>query len=163
MWQPPRQQLPVIRSGPWTVIRRAATEQAAIEVHELPSTTATDEPTERWLLCRSAGCRLKEQQMYDARLAKARQRLVKLQQQVAAGTFTTPHVILAKAKKAVGRTHDLQGIFTFALRRVNEGQQLDVAESAAAIQDVRDLQGVYLLRTTVAALTRTSAACPCRC
>src|ERR1035438_6126312 len=72
-----RQHLSVIPSGPWTVVRRSTTEQPAIEVHELPSTTATDEPTERWLLCRSAGCRLKEQQMYDARLAKARQRLAK--------------------------------------------------------------------------------------
>jgi transposase len=148
-----RQHLPVIRSGPWTVVRSSATEQPTIEVHELPSTTVTDEPTERWLLCRSAGCRLKEQQMYDARLAKARQRLARLQQQVAVGTFTTPHVILTKAKKAVGRTHDLQGLFTFELRRVNDGQQLHVAESATAIQDERDLQGVYLLRTTVAEVT----------
>ena len=147
-----RQHLPVIRAGPWTVVRQSATEQPTIEVHELPSTTVADEPTERWLLCRSAGCRLKEQQMYDARLAKARQRLAKLQQQVVVGTFTTAHVILAKAKKAVGRTHDLQGIFTFALRRADHGQQLQVVESASAIQDERDLQGVYLLRTTVPAL-----------
>jgi transposase len=147
-----RQHLPVIRSGPWTVVRSSAAEQPTIEVHELPSKCHED-VRERWLLCRSAGCRLKEQQMYDARLAKARQRLAKLQAQVAVGTFTTPHVILSKAKKAVGRTHDLQGIFTFELRRVNDGQQLHVAESASAIQDERDLQGVYLLRTTVAALT----------
>jgi len=144
-----RQHLPVIRRGPWTVVRCSASQHPTIEVHELPSTTATDEPTERWLLCRSAGCRLKEQQMYDSRLAKARQRLAKLQQQVVVGTFTTAHVILAKAKKAVGRTHDLQGIFTFELRRLDAGQQLHVAESATAIQDERDLQGVYLLRTTV--------------
>jgi transposase len=147
-----RQHLPVIRVGPWTVVRPSATEQPTIEVQELPSTTATDEPTERWLLCRSAGCRLKEQQIYDARLAKARQRLAKLQQQVAVGTFTTAHVILAKARKAVGRTHDLQGIFTFALSRADDGQQLQIVESASAIQDERDLQGVYLLRTTVPAL-----------
>ena len=147
-----RQHLTVIRSGPWTVVRSSAAEQPTIEVHELPS-PCHEGVTERWLLCRSAGCRLKEQQMYDARLAKVRQRLAKLQAQVAAGTFTTPHVILTKAKKAVGRTHDLQGIFSFELRRVNDGQQLHVAESASAIQDERDLQGVYLLRTTVAALT----------
>ena len=53
----------------------------------------------------------------------------------------------------MGRTHDLQGIFTFELRRLEDGQQLDVAESATAIQDERDLQGVYLLRTTVPQLT----------
>jgi len=147
-----RQHLPVIRAGPWIVVRTSASQQPTIEVRELPSTTATDEPTERWLLCRSAGCRLKEQQIYDARLSKARQRLAKLQQQVTVGTFTTPQVILAKAKKAVGRTHDLQGIFTFALRRSDDGQQLQIAESATAIQDERDLQGVYLLRTTVADL-----------
>jgi len=87
-----------------------------------------------------------------ARLLKARARLAKLQQQVAAGTFVNRVVILAKAKKAVGRTHDLQGIFTFALRRSDDGQQLQIAESATAIQDERDLQGVYLLRTTVADL-----------
>jgi len=68
------------------------------------------------------------------------------------GTFTTAHVILAKAKKAVCRTHDLQGIFTIELRRSGDGQQLHVAESATAIQDERDLQGVYLLRTTVSEL-----------
>jgi transposase len=148
-----RQHLGVIRSGPWIVIRSSATQQPTIEVHELPSTTAKDEPTERWLLCRSAGCRLKEQQMYQARLNKARQRLAKLQQQVAVGTFTTRQVILAKAKKAVGRTHDLQGIFTFELRRLDTGQELQVAENAAAIQDECDLQGVYLLRTTVPEFT----------
>jgi transposase len=148
-----RQHLEVIRSGSWIVIRSSASEQPTIEVHELPSTTATDEPTERWLLCRSAGCRLKEQQMYEVRLTKARQRLAKLQQQVAVGTFTTRHVILTKAKKAVGRTHDLQGIFTFELCRTDNGQQLQVIESAAAIQDERDLQGVYLLRTTVPEIT----------
>jgi len=148
-----RQHLDVIRKGPWIVVRSSATEQPTIEVQELPSTTAKDEPTERWLLCRSAGCCLKERQIYEARLNKARQRLAKLQQQVAVGTFTTRHVIMAKAKKAVGRTHDLQGIFTFELRRLEDGQQLDVAESATAIQDERDLQGVYLLRTTVPQLT----------
>jgi transposase len=121
-----------------------------------PARTATD-PTdsvtpERWLLCRSAGCRRKEQQIFDARLTKARQRLSKLREQVAAGTFVNRAVILAKAKKAVGRTHDLQGIFTFALQRTADGQQLYVQENATAMQDERDLQGVYLLRTTVADL-----------
>jgi len=148
-----RQHLDVIRNGAWSVVRSSPTQQPIIEVHELPSTQAADEPTERWLLCRSAGCGLKEKQMYEARLSKARQRLAKLQQQVSVGTFTTPQVILAKAKKAVGRTHDLRGIFTFELRRVNDVQELHVVESAAAIQDERDLQGVYLLRTTVAEIT----------
>ena len=81
-------------------------------------------------------------------MLKARQRLAKLQQQVAAGTFTTPAVILAKAKKAVGRTHDLHGVFTFALPDTPAGKRLEVQESATAMQDERDLQGVYLLRTT---------------
>lgn len=148
-----RQHLDVIRNGPWTVVRSSAAKAPTIEVHELPSTGATDEPTERWLLCRSAGCHLKEKQIFEARLIKARQRLAKLRQQVAAGTFTTRQVILAKAKKAVGRTHDLRGIFTFELRRLDDGQELQVVESAAAIQDERDLQGVYLLRTTVPELT----------
>jgi hypothetical protein len=116
--------LDVIRNGPWIVVRSSATEQPTIEVQELPSTTAKNEPTERWLLCRSAGCRLKEQQIYQARLNKARQRLAKLQQQVTVGTFKTSHIILAKAKKAVGRTHDLQGIFTFELRCLDDDQQL---------------------------------------
>jgi Transposase DDE domain len=148
-----RQHLAVIRSGPWTAVKQSANQQPLIEVHELPSTTVADEPTERWLLCRSAGCRLKEQQMYDARLTRARQRLARLQQQVVVGTFVTPHVILAKARKAVGRTHDLQGIFTFELRPTDAGQVLHIAESATAIQDERDLQGIYLLRTTVPVIT----------
>jgi hypothetical protein len=55
--------------------------EATIEVQELPA-QCHDGVSERWLLCRSAGCRLKEQQICDARLLKARQRLAKLQQQV---------------------------------------------------------------------------------
>jgi transposase len=147
-----RAHLPVIRSGPWTVVQATAQHEAAIEVHELPA-QCPDGVQERWLLCRSAGCRLKEQQICDARLLKARTRLAKLQQQVAAGTFVTPAVILAKAKKAVGRTHDLRGVFTFALQDTPTGQQLQVQESATALQDERDLQGVYLLRSTDSALS----------
>jgi transposase len=146
-----RLHLPVIRSGPWTVVQTTHHHEPTIEVHELPSQCHAG-VSERWLLCRSAGCRLKEQQICDARLLKARARLAKLQQQVAAGTFVNRVVILAKAKKAVGRTHDLQGVFTFELQDTATGQQLHVQESATALQDERDLQGVYLLRTTVADL-----------
>jgi transposase len=146
-----REHLPVIRSGPWTVVQ-AQQHETAIEVHELPA-QCPDGVRERWLLCRSAGCRLKEQQICDARLLKARTRLAKLQQQVAAGTFVTPAVILAKAKKAVGRTHDLRGVFTFTLQDTPAGKQLQVQENATALQDERDLQGVYLLRTTDRALS----------
>jgi transposase len=142
-----RQHLPIIRRGPWTVVQATQQHEAAIEVHELPA-ECPEGVRERWLLCRSAGCRLKEQQICDARLLKARTRLAKLQQQVAASTFVTPAVILARAKKAVGRTHDLRGVFTFALQDTPTGQQLQVQESATALQDERDLQGVYLLRTT---------------
>jgi len=142
-----REHLPVIRRGPWTVVQVTHQHEAGIEVHELPA-QCHDGVRERWLLCRSAGCRLKEQQICDARLLKARTRLAKLQQQVAAGTFVTPAVILAKAKKAVGRTHDLRGVFTFALQDTPNGKQLQVQESVTALQDERDLQGVYLLRTT---------------
>jgi transposase len=147
-----RQHLPVIHSGPWTVVQATVQHEAAIEVHELPA-QCPDGVRERWLLCRSAGCRLKEQQICDARLLKARTRLAKLQQQVVAGTFVTPAVILAKAKKAVGRTHDLRGVFTFALQDTPAGKQLHVQENAAALQDERDLQGVYLLRSTDSALS----------
>jgi transposase len=168
-----RQHLPAIRTGPWIVVQTTHAQEPTIEVQELtagwhaPGTVAATPaaqelttgchsraadaaaPPERWILCRSAGCRLKEQQIFAARLAKARQRLAKLQAQVVAGTFTTKTVILGKAKKAVGRTHDLQGIFAFTLRRTATGQELQVQENAAALQDQRDLQGVYLLRTNV--------------
>lgn len=147
-----RQHLPVIRSGPWTVVQATVQHEPTIEVHELPA-QCPDGVRERWLLCRSAGCRLKEQQICDARLLKTRTRLVKLQQQVAAGTFVTPTVILAKAKKAVGRTHDLRGVFTFALQDTPTGKQLQVQENAMAVQDERDVQGVYLLRSTDRALS----------
>jgi transposase len=147
-----REHLPVIRSGPWTVVQATPPHEAAIEVQELP-VQCHDGVSERWLLCRSAGCRLKEQQICDARLLKARTRLGKLQQQVAAGTFVTPAVILAKAKKAVGRTHDLRGVFTFTLQDTPTGKHLHVQENAAALQDERDLQGVYLLRSTDSALS----------
>ena len=147
-----RPHLPIIRGGPWTVVRATPRDEPASEVHELP-VQCHDGVSERWLLCRSAGCRLKEQQMCDARLLKARARLAKLQQQVAAGTFTTPAVIRAKAKKAVGRTHDLRGVFSFTLQDTPTGRHLQVQESPTALQDERDLQGVYLLRTTDSALS----------
>lgn len=144
-----RQHLPAIRTRAWTIVRTTQAHEPTIEVQELPATpSAAGEMPERWLLCRSAGCRLKEQQMYQARLNKARQRLAKLQAQVVAGTFKTKTVILTKAKKAVGRTHDLQGIFSFTLQHSPTGQELQVHECAAAIQDEQDLQGVYLLRST---------------
>jgi transposase len=147
-----REQLPLIRSGPWAVVQATPRHEPAIEVQEL-SAQCQDNVRERWLLCRSAGCRLKEQQIGEARLLKARQRLAKLQEQVAAGTFVNRTVILAKARKAVGRTHDLRGVFTFVLQDTPAGKQLQVRESATALQDERDLQGVYLLRTTDQALS----------
>ena len=128
-----RQYLPIIRGGPWTVVQATRRDEPAIEVHELPA-QCHEGVSERWLLCRSAGCRLKEQQICDARLLKARQRLAKLQQQVAAGTFTTPAVIRAKAKKAVGRSHDLRGVFAFALPDTPAGKRLEIQESATALQ-----------------------------
>jgi hypothetical protein len=149
-----RQHLPAIRRRVWTIVRTTQAQEPTIEVQELPATeAATGEMPERWLLCRSAGCRLKEQQIYLARLEKARQRLAKLQAQVIAGTFKTKTVILTKAKKAVGHTHDLQGIFSFTLQRGATGQVLQVEENASAIQDEQDLQGVYLLRSTAGALS----------
>jgi hypothetical protein len=175
-----RPHLPVLRTGPWTVVQTTHRHEPTIAVQELtpdcqssaaapavtpdcqssaPATPAASAagPTdaalpERWLLCRRAGCRRKEQQIFDARLTKARQRLAKLREQVVAGTFVNRAVLLAKAKKAVGRTHDPQGLFTFQRERTADGQPLHVHESATALQDERDLQGVYLLRTTVADL-----------
>jgi transposase len=147
-----REHLPIIRSGPWIVVQATQPQEPSIEVHELP-VQRPDGVAERWLLCRSAGCRRKEQQICDARLLKARQRLAKLQQQVAAGTFVRRDVILTKAKKAVGRTHDLRGVFTFTLHETPTGRQLQIQENAAALQDEHDLQGVYLLRTTDQALS----------
>lgn len=144
-----RTHLPVIRSGPGTVVQTTHHDEPTIEVHQLPS-QALDAVRQRGLLCRSAGCRRKEQQICDARLCKARARLAKLQQQVAAGTVVNRGVILAKARKAVGRSHDLQSVFTLDVQDPATGQQLHVQEKASALQDERDLQGVYLLRTTVA-------------
>ncbi len=140
-----RQYLSAIRTGPWQTVRGQP--EADIAVQPLPDKTL-DEVRERWLLCRSAGCQLKEWQMFEARLAKARERLARLRAQVAVGTFVRADVIGRKAKHAVGRTHDLRGIFSWELRPTATGQELLVQENAAAIQEERDLQGVYLLRTT---------------
>jgi transposase len=140
-----RQHLPQIRQGPWHTVR-GRDQEPTIEVQELP-VQVLDGLSERWILCRSAGCQLKERQIFETRLAKARTNLARLQAQVAASTFTTKDVILRKAKAAAGRTHDVRGIFTFEIRRGADGKELLVHEDAAAIQDERDLQGVYLLRT----------------
>jgi len=140
-----------IREGPWQSLRERGPREPSIEVQELPS-QEVDGRRERWLLCRSAGCHLKERQILETRLSRAREKLASLQAQVAAGTFQAKDVIWRKAKRAVGRTHDLCGIFTFELRRTPLGKELVVHESETAIQEQRDLQGVYLLRTTVAEL-----------
>jgi transposase len=107
---------------------------------------------ERWILCRSAGCQLKERQMFEARLTKARTNLARLIAQVAAGTFTSADVIRRKATRAVGRTHDVRGIFTWEVQHTPAGKQLLVQENDVSLQEQRDLQGVYLLRTTAADL-----------
>lgn len=145
-----RQYLSAIRTGPWQTVRGQP--EADIAVQPLPDKTL-DEVRERWLLCRSAGCQLKEQQMFESRLAKAREHLARLRAQVAVGTFVRAEVIGRKAKQAIGRTHDLHGIFSWELRPTATGQELIVQENAAAIQEERDLQGVYLLRTTEAEWT----------
>jgi transposase len=146
-----RQYLPAIRQGPWQTVRAGNGDEPAIAVQPLPD-QAPDGVRERWLLCRSAGCHLKERQMFEARVHRARSRLARLAAQVAAGTFTRAEVIHRKAKQAVGRTHDVRGIFSWELRRAGGQRQLRVEENAAAIQDEHDLQGVYLLRTTEACL-----------
>ena len=146
-----RSYLETIRQGPWQSLRERGPHEPSIEVLELPS-QEVDGRSERWLLCRSAGCQLKERQIFETRLSRAREKLTKLQAQVAAGTFTTKDVILRKAKNAVGRTHDLCGIFHFAVRGRAPNKELVVQASASALQDQCDLQGVYLLRTTVADL-----------
>jgi transposase len=142
-----RAHLPEIRQGPWQALPLREP-KSAIDVQELPARTV-DEVLERSILCRSAGCQLKERQIFETRLGKVRQKLTRLQAHVLAGTFTRNDIILRKAKQAVGRTHDLRGIFTFQVTRRPEGKQLLVQESVSAIQDEKDLQGVYLLRTTV--------------
>jgi len=145
-----RQYLAQIRQGRWHVIRGHG-DEPAIETLELPS-QQVEGVSERWLLCRSAGCQRKERQIWEARLQQARQKLARLQAQVAAGTFTTPAVIQRKAKQAIGRTHDLRGLFSTKVRRVAGGKELVVEENPTALQEERDLQGVYLLRTTDAEL-----------
>jgi transposase len=148
-----RQYLPAIRQGPWQVLRyRNRDDEPTIEVQEL-ATQQTDGVSERWLLCRSAGCQLKERQMFEKRLADSRRRLARLRAQVEAGTFVRTEIIQQRARRAIGRTRDLCGIFTTTVRPRDAGAELLVVENAQAIQDQRDLQGVYLLRTTAPDLT----------
>jgi transposase len=146
-----RQYLEVIRQGAWQTVQAGSGDVPVIEVQLLPD-QEHDGVRERWLLCRSAGCQLKERQMFAARLLKVRERLARLTAQVAAGTFVRADVIARKAKGAVGRTHDMRGIFSWHLQPTTAGQELRVEEDSAAIEEHRDLQGVYLLRTTDASL-----------
>jgi transposase len=142
-----RQYLAVIRQGPWQTLRAGSDQEPVIEVQALPD-QEHENVRERWLLCRSAGCQVKERQMFAARLLKVRERLARLRAQVAAGTFVRAEVIQRKARQAVGRTHDMRGIFSWQLQGTSAGLELRVAEDNAAIEEHRDLQGVYLLRTT---------------
>lgn len=142
-----RQYLAVIRQGPWQTLRAGSDQEPVIEVQALPD-QEHENVRERWLLCRSAGCQVKERQMFAARLLKVRERLARLRAQVAAGTFVRAEVIQRKARQAVGRTHDMRGIFSWQLHGTPARLELRVAEDNAAIEEHRDLQGVYLLRTT---------------
>jgi transposase len=146
-----RQHLSAIRTGAWQVVQARGPDEPTIEVQMLPD-QELDGVRERWILCRSAGCQLKERQMFEARLTKARTNLARLIAQVAAGTFTSADVIRRKATRAVGRTHDVRGIFTWEVQHTPAGKQLLVQENDVALQEQRDLQGVYLLRTTAADL-----------
>lgn len=147
-----RQHLADIRGGVWRTVQERDPGEPTIEVQLLPDQEC-DGVTERWLLCRSAGCQLKERQMSDARLNRARANLARLAAQVAAGTFTADDVIRRRAIAAVGRTHDLRGIFAWELRPTPTGREFIVTENNLALQEQRDLHGVYLLRTTAADLT----------
>ena len=68
-----RHYLAAIREGPWQTVRGQP--EADIAVQPLAD-HVLDGVRERWLLCRSAGCQLKERQMFETRLTKARERLV---------------------------------------------------------------------------------------
>jgi transposase len=147
-----RQHLAAIRDGAWQTVQQCGPTEPTIEVQPLPDQDC-DGVSERWLLCRSAGCQRKERQMSDARLSKARANLARLAAQVAAGTFTNADVIRRKATHAVGRTHDLRGVFTWELRQTPTGKEFIITENDVVLQKQRDLHGVYLLRTTATTLT----------
>jgi transposase len=146
-----RQHLSAIRSGAWQTVQESEPGTPTIEVQALPD-QEPDGVRERWLLCRSAGCQLKERQMFEARLTKARTNLARVAAQVAAGTFTSTDVIRRRATRAVGRTHDMRGIFTWELQGTPSARELIVQENDVSLKEQRDLQGVYLLRTTAAHL-----------
>lgn len=147
-----RQHLAAIRDGAWQTVQQRGPTEPTIEVQPLPDQDC-DGVSERWLLCRSAGCQRKERQMSDARLSKARANLARLAAQVATGTFTNADVIRRKATHAVGRTHDLRGVFNWELRQTPTGREFIVTENDVVLQERRDLHGVYLLRTTATNLT----------
>lgn len=147
-----RQHLAAIRDGAWQTVQQRGPTEPTIEVQPLPDQDC-DGVSERWLLCRSAGCQRKERQMSDARLSKARANLARLAAQVATGTFTNADVIRRKATHAVGRTHDLRGVFNWELRQTPTGRKFLVTENDVVLQERRDLHGVYLLRTTATNLT----------
>ena len=84
---------------------------------------------------------------------KARQRLMKLQAQVVAGTFTTKAVILAKAKKARSAARTICAASSPSRCNARRpARNCWSTENVAAIQDETDLQGVYLLRSTATEL-----------
>ncbi len=140
--------LAAIREGAWKVLRVNEEDRPVIEVQELPP-----EGGERRLLCRSAGCFLKEQAIVERRLKRAREKLERLKGQVAAGRWRKAGVIHRKARKAVGYTHDLRGVFSWTVIREGSSVRLQVRENAQALLDEHDLEGVYLLRATAADLS----------
>lgn len=143
-----RPHLAAVREGAWKVLRVDHEDRPVIEVQELPP-----EGGERRLLCRSAGCFLKERAILERRLVRAREKLKKLQGQVEAGRWKKASVIHRKARKAVGYTHDLRGVFSWKVIREGKSVRLEVHENAQALLDEHDLEGVYLLRTTAADLS----------
>jgi len=132
-----------------TLLRPA--QESASEVQELAS-QCPESVSERWLLCRSAGCQLNERQKFEACLAKARADLPRLQARVAVSTFTSAEVTQRTAKQAVCRTRNLRGVLTWELRRSDSSMSLDCIDNPAALSDQYDWQGVYPRRATAAAL-----------
>ena len=82
-----RHYLAAIREGPWQTVRGQP--EADIAVQPLAD-HVLDGVRERWLLCRSAGCQLKERQMFETRLTKARERLARLRTKWRPGPSSVP-------------------------------------------------------------------------
>ncbi len=131
-------------SDGWQVIRSDAAGLPVIEVQEVDC-----QDQERLILVRSAGCAMKEKGIHDRLLSRMTQDLDRLRSRVERGAL----VVGAKIERAIGRIQQrYPGVCRWVdveVRDCHGKTELVWRLKEEMAQEIRDSEGVYLLRTNL--------------